>query len=108
MYCKNCGNKLPETAVFCGKCGVKLENTVSDVNKKSAFTKKRMIMITAVGCILIVAIIMVVLLWEKPSQDIDVVAENTTESMQKHFMNTNYWKVFLIQINTAYDKNVRS
>ena len=62
MYCKNCGNELPESAKFCGKCGVKVETVVSDVNKKSAFTKKHMIMITAVGCILIFAIIMVVLI----------------------------------------------
>ena len=43
MYCKNCGNELPESAKFCGKCGVKVETVVSDVNKKSAFTKKHMI-----------------------------------------------------------------
>lgn len=83
MYCKNCGNELPESAKFCGKCGVKVETVVSDVNKKSAFTKKHMIMITAVGCILIFAIIMVVLLWKKPSQDTDAVAENTTESIEE-------------------------
>lgn len=25
MFCKNCGNQLPEGAVFCGSCGTKVE-----------------------------------------------------------------------------------
>lgn len=25
MFCKNCGNQLPDNAVFCGSCGTKVE-----------------------------------------------------------------------------------
>ena len=25
MFCKNCGNQLPDNALFCGSCGTKVE-----------------------------------------------------------------------------------
>ena len=40
MYCKNCGNKIPDGAKFCGKCGAVMdsstdkESTVPDKRKK--------------------------------------------------------------------------
>ena len=30
MYCKNCGKKLPDEAIFCGYCGVKIEKLAKD------------------------------------------------------------------------------
>ena len=34
MYCSQCGNKLPENALFCSKCGAPLEttSTVTNIN----------------------------------------------------------------------------
>lgn len=37
MFCKNCGNKLPDTASFCPECGIKVkkeESKTSTENKK--------------------------------------------------------------------------
>lgn len=38
MFCKNCGNKLPDTASFCPECGIKVkkeESKTSTENKKN-------------------------------------------------------------------------
>lgn len=35
MNCKNCGNELEENEKYCGKCGTKVENNISNVETKS-------------------------------------------------------------------------
>ena len=30
MYCRNCGNKLPENSAYCNKCGAKIENAYTE------------------------------------------------------------------------------
>lgn len=51
MYCKNCGNKVEDDAVFCTKCGAKLnlQDTEASVHKKTiqknAKVSKRIIVI---------------------------------------------------------------
>ena len=33
MYCKRCGHKLEDEALFCGKCGLKIDATYDSVPK---------------------------------------------------------------------------
>lgn len=44
MYCRNCGNELPENSAFCNKCGTKQDtatntNTQSNIQKLKAYKK---------------------------------------------------------------------
>ena len=32
MYCKNCGNEIKENENFCGKCGTKVNDNISNIN----------------------------------------------------------------------------
>ena len=50
MYCEKCGNKLPEGAAFCGKCGIKTSGSVlgsqgtekqEDFVSQIAYSKKK-------------------------------------------------------------------
>jgi Predicted membrane protein len=35
MFCKNCGNELPTNALYCEKCGTKIERTVTDTKEST-------------------------------------------------------------------------
>lgn len=45
MFCTNCGNKLDESAVFCGKCGAPVKNvktiSATDTGTVSAVSEKK-------------------------------------------------------------------
>ena len=46
MYCRNCGNKLEETAQYCNKCGNQVNQTVVQTNGKSKkFTLRLVILV---------------------------------------------------------------
>ena len=38
MYCRNCGNKLPEGARFCGACGAEQKQSMVNADEKQPET----------------------------------------------------------------------
>ena len=60
-FCSNCGNELPENAGMCVKCGVMINDTSSQKNKKKGFPVWAIVLIV-VFCIIILPIVILVLL----------------------------------------------
>lgn len=58
MFCPKCGKELPDIAKFCGYCGYKLEKSE---NRKRSGTKRRKLVIAAIGCCVCLPIIAVML-----------------------------------------------
>lgn len=73
LYCKKCGNELPEDAKFCTKCGQKVEATQPQVatqnpvpNQANQSNKKLMYIIIAIAAVfLIVAVVFGILILDK-------------------------------------------
>lgn len=73
LYCKKCGNELPEDAKFCTKCGQKVEATQPQVatqnpvpNQANQSNKKLMYIIIAIAAVfLIVAVVFGILILGK-------------------------------------------
>ena len=40
MYCRNCGNKLPEGARFCGACGAEQKQSMVNADEKQPEKEK--------------------------------------------------------------------
>lgn len=74
MYCEKCGQEIPDSAVFCGKCGARVSNalpeetiaeqTTKPSDKQQEFQKKnknitKIVILSLIGIFLVLAIIMV-------------------------------------------------
>lgn len=61
MYCPKCGNNLPDTVKFCGKCGARLENVNGSTNKKKKkqFLDKRFF---GISILIVLGIILMIVL----------------------------------------------
>lgn len=98
MFCKNCGNKLPDTASFCPECGIKvkkeeskttIENekvtNVSNVletrverNKKSKNNNSTIIIAAVFAVVVIVGLVFIISPWKSHDSytPTEVVVEN--------------------------------
>ena len=66
MYCKKCGSKLRDEAVFCLECGIQVKQTASadieNIGKKSKGSKKNAFIIVTAACVLCISAILVVII----------------------------------------------
>lgn len=94
MYCKRCGNPLPEGSQFCGYCGYRMElHSGAD----TASGKKRILLAVLVGILSCACILTVFfLLWQKSPGDSSpgnpaVVSTKTTEPSTSEAQPLPYW-----------------
>ena len=74
MYCEKCGQEIPDNAVFCGKCGVRVSNALPEEATAEQTTKTsdkqrelrknnknttKIVILSLIGIFLVLAIIMV-------------------------------------------------
>lgn len=62
MYCKNCGKKLEENAIFCAKCGTKCKEEKADISINKYIEKikkldKKILIAIGIGLIVIILLI---------------------------------------------------
>lgn len=66
MYCRKCGNELPENAAFCGKCGAptnqKAGNAAGNLSKKRKVSRKKVFIGVAAASVVFIGIILAVVI----------------------------------------------
>ena len=89
MYCRKCGNELPENAAFCGKCGTpanqKAGNAVGNLSKKRKAGRKNVFIGMAAVCVVFIGIILAVVIGNgrRSAKDgIETDAQVEAESME--------------------------
>ena len=66
MYCRKCGNELPENAAFCGKCGTpanqKAGNAAENLSKKRKVSRKNVFIGVAAAGVVFIGILFAVVI----------------------------------------------
>ena len=92
MYCRKCGNELPENAAFCGKCGAPAAQKASGAGnlskKKKTGGKKVFACVAVAGVVLIGAIVAIVVgNTKRPAMDEietdEAIVESSTQGAQE-------------------------
>ena len=58
MFCKNCGNEIPNNGVYCEKCGA-LTDEFTSAAAKSEKNRKRNIIIAIIGAVVLIIILLI-------------------------------------------------
>ena len=66
MYCPKCGNNLPDTARFCGKCGYQLNESRIQENRNNKNTKVNMRTLVLFASVIVGIAVFVVVINNKP------------------------------------------
>ncbi len=94
MYCRKCGNELPENAAFCGKCGApanqKAGNAAGNLSKKRKVSRKNVFIGVAAAWVVFIGIILAVVIGignrsandETNGQTVDGSVEASGEEIQ--------------------------
>lgn len=96
MYCRKCGNELPENAAFCGKCGApanqKAGNAAGNLSKKRKVSRKNVFIGAAAAGVVFIGIILAVVIGignrsakdgiETNEQTVDAGMETSKEEIQ--------------------------
>ena len=84
MYCKKCGSKLRDDAVFCLECGTSVKQeantTIYNVNQSEKTTNRKKLLIPVLGCVVVAFVVVVAVIFGmKKSKDEPVASTETVE-----------------------------
>lgn len=89
MYCRKCGNELPENAAFCGKCGAPVTQKnvgAENLNKKNKADRKKVLGCVVIAGVVLMGLILAVVIGitKRPVMDeIETDAQVEAESMEE-------------------------
>lgn len=81
MYCPKCGNNLPDTARFCGKCGYQLNESRIQENWNNKNTKVNMRTLVLFASVILGIAVFVVVINNKPDSTETLASESGGEEI---------------------------